>query len=69
MKKNFFKISLFISCFLFSTTFVSFGQNKGLSKTFGPSNQICAGVNIHFIKGNEKDLDMIAAAGFKFIRM
>ena len=28
-----------------------------------------AGVNIHFVRGHEKDLDMIAAAGFKFIRM
>jgi hypothetical protein len=27
------------------------------------------GVNIHFITGHEKDLDLIAAAGFKFIRM
>jgi hypothetical protein len=27
------------------------------------------GVNIHFIGGHTKDLDMIAAAGFKFIRM
>ena len=27
------------------------------------------GVNIHFVKGHEKDLDLIAAAGFKFIRM
>jgi hypothetical protein len=27
------------------------------------------GVNIHFVGGHEKDLDMIAAAGFKFIRM
>jgi hypothetical protein len=27
------------------------------------------GINIHFTKGREKDLDMIAAAGFKFIRM
>ena len=27
------------------------------------------GVNIHFVTGHEKDLDMIAAAGFKFIRM
>lgn len=35
---------------------------------FGPANQIGAGVNIHFITGHEKDLDMIAAAGFKFIR-
>ena len=27
------------------------------------------GVNIHFVGGHEKDLDFIAAAGFKFIRM
>src|SRR3954447_22524486 len=27
------------------------------------------GVNIHFVTGNERDLDLIAAAGFKFIRM
>ncbi|MGC8886625.1 MAG: cellulase family glycosylhydrolase [Verrucomicrobiia bacterium] len=27
------------------------------------------GVNIHFTRGNDKDLDMIAEAGFKFIRM
>src|SRR4051812_19914162 len=27
------------------------------------------GVNIHFITGQKEDLDMIAAAGFKFIRM
>jgi hypothetical protein len=27
------------------------------------------GVNIHFITGATENLDMIAAAGFKFIRM
>ena len=27
------------------------------------------GVNIHFSKGHEKDLDLIAAAGFRFVRM
>src|SRR6266542_2669469 len=27
------------------------------------------GVNIHFTRGHEKDLAMIAAAGFKFVRM
>lgn len=27
------------------------------------------GVNIHFTRGRERDLDLIAAAGFKFIRM
>ena len=28
-----------------------------------------AGVNIHFIKGHEQDLDLIAAGGFRFIRV
>jgi hypothetical protein len=36
---------------------------------FGQKGQVCAGVNIHFVTGHEKDLDLIAAAGFKFIRM
>lgn len=27
------------------------------------------GVNIHFVTGHERDLDLIAAAGFRFIRM
>jgi hypothetical protein len=27
------------------------------------------GVNIHFVKGRQRDLDLIAAAGFKFVRM
>src|SRR5438309_1023407 len=27
------------------------------------------GINIHFVRGHEGDLDLIAAAGIKFIRM
>src|SRR5579862_2584118 len=27
------------------------------------------GVNIHFARGHQQDLDLIAAAGFKFVRM
>ncbi|HRZ99631.1 MAG TPA: cellulase family glycosylhydrolase, partial [Candidatus Paceibacterota bacterium] len=27
------------------------------------------GINIHFTRGHERDLDLIAAAGFKFVRM
>ncbi len=27
------------------------------------------GVNIHFVTGHERDLDLLAAAGFKFVRM
>jgi hypothetical protein len=34
-----------------------------------PINQVCSGINIHFVTGQEKDLDMIADAGFRFIRM
>jgi polysaccharide biosynthesis protein PslG len=51
---------------------VSFGKSYAHNDTegkFGPVQHVCSGVNIHFIKGHEKDLDMIAAAGFKFIRM
>ena len=40
-----------------------------LHKKFGLLNQVCPGVNIHFTTGRNEDLDMIAAAGFKFIRM
>lgn len=40
-----------------------------LTKKLVPANQVCSGINIHFITGQEKDLDMIAAAGFRFIRM
>lgn len=44
--------------------------SKSISSTkFGTKGQIYAGVNIHFVKGHENDLDMIAAAGFKLIRM
>ena len=48
--------------------FASSGQS-GRQNKFGLHNQINAGVNIHFTTGHEKDLDMIAAAGIKYIRM
>lgn len=41
----------------------------GIDGKFGPLNRICSGVNIHFTAGHEADLDMIAAAGFRYIRM
>ncbi|MBF2708184.1 cellulase family glycosylhydrolase [Flavobacterium soyangense] len=44
-------------------------SNTLISSKLGLSNQICSGINIHFVTGHEKDLDMIAAAGFNFIRM
>jgi hypothetical protein len=43
-------------------------NQEDISK-FGSSDKISSGVNIHFTTGHEKDLDMIAAAGIKFIRM
>jgi hypothetical protein len=47
---------------------VSSGQPESKDK-FGLPDKINSGVNIHFTKGQERDLDMIAEAGFKFIRM
>lgn len=44
-------------------------RESNIQGKFGPVLNICSGVNIHFTKGHEKDLDMIASAGFKFIRM
>ncbi len=39
------------------------------NKPLGTPNRVCAGVNIHFVTGHENDLDMIAEAGFKYVRM
>lgn len=44
------------------------GQS-GQKELFGPGNKVYSGVNIHFTTGHNKDLDMIATAGFKIIRM
>ena len=64
MKKN----SLLSVVLLCISIFTSAGQSASPDK-FGPHNKINAGINIHFTKGHEKDLDMIAGAGFRFIRM
>lgn len=48
---------------------VSMYRVSDVQGKFGPVLNICSGINIHFTKGHERDLDMIAAAGFKFIRM
>ena len=82
--KKFITLALFLFCCSF-TFFACFLSNKvqqteqrsnasidrlsDSSQNIEPTGQICAGVNIHFITGHEKDLDMIAAAGFKFVRM
>ena len=44
------------------------GKDTVLQASFGPEGHICSGVNIHFVSGHEKDLDIIAAAGIRFIR-
>jgi hypothetical protein len=46
-----------------STTLIAFAQ---IPDPVLPSG---CGVNIHFTRGHEHDLDMIAAAGFKLVRM
>ncbi len=57
-----------LSMFLLSLSTPSFGQpiSPGVPDTVLPAG---VGVNIHFTSGHIKDLDMIAAAGFKFVRM
>lgn len=42
------------------------GRGAGLPELVLPSG---VGVNIHFVTGHERDLDLIRDAGFKFIRM
>lgn len=44
------------------------GNTCSITK-FGTPGQIGSGVNIHFVRGHTKDLDMIESAGFRFIRM
>jgi hypothetical protein len=53
---------------LICASMLLYGQTEKQGK-FGPGNKIYSGVNIHFTKGHETDLDMIAGAGFKIIRM
>lgn len=80
MKINIIKVSMILIFFIFliisPANKVNFNDRINFEKSdtlisskFGLSKQICSGVNVHFSTGHEKDLDMIAAAGFKFIRM
>jgi polysaccharide biosynthesis protein PslG len=68
MKKYLLKGTNLLLISLFLNGYVTCGK-AFIQGKFGPLNNVCSGVNIHFTKGHEKDLDMIAAAGFKFIRM
>lgn len=62
------KFIFIITCFLCFTLYLKASTDSGNLKLV-KANQICSGINIHFVSGQEKDLDMIAAAGFRFIRM
>ncbi len=62
------KISLVIALTTCISVLTLSGQYEKPGK-FGPGDKVYSGVNIHFTTGHEKDLDMIAAAGFKIIRM
>jgi hypothetical protein len=62
------KLSLMLGILACISILSLYGQSDKPGK-FGPGNRILSGVNIHFTKGHETDLDMIAAAGFKIIRM
>src|SRR5512133_2855137 len=59
----------FLFGLLVCISILSLNGQSDKSLKFGPGNRIMSGVNIHFTKGHETDLDMIAAAGFKVIRM
>jgi len=54
-----------VAVFIFVLT-ISFSLNCQIPPLIFPEG---AGVNIHFTRGHTNDLDMIANAGFKFIRM
>jgi hypothetical protein len=66
MKRIILSALFFLSCSVYMT---AQSGRSGIIGKFSPYNQIGSGVNIHFVTGGEKELDMIAAAGFKFIRM
>lgn len=70
MKLFFLTATLFFCLLcLVSVTLKNSSRKPAENSKFAQPGQVCAGVNIHFVEGHEKDLDMIAAAGFIYIRM
>ncbi len=55
--------ALALQLIVFSASAAAFAQIPSLTLPEG------VGVNIHFAAGHTRDLDLIAAAGFKFVRM
>ena len=53
-------------CCLLSLLWAGIAHSSQIPASIFPAG---VGVNIHFVTGHQKDLDLIAAAGFKFIRM
>jgi hypothetical protein len=68
MRRIFLVFAFFLFCPVYLVLSPLYGSVND-KKPLGTPERVCAGVNIHFVTGHEKDLDMIAAAGFKFIRM
>ncbi len=75
MNLQLFNIVIFILITLSKTYGVSHKTDRSVERSstngsaiFGPARNLAAGVNIHFVSGHTKDLDMIAAAGLKYIR-
>jgi hypothetical protein len=75
MNLQLFNIVIYILITLSNTYGVSHKTARSVERSspngsaiFGPARNLSAGVNIHFISGHTKDLDMIAAAGPKYIR-
>jgi len=65
-RSNVRRMKLFVSFLLTSTGLIAQALAAELPEPVIPTG---VGVNIHFTTGHEKDLDLIAAACFKFIRM
>jgi beta-xylosidase len=68
--------TIIIACFLlFAFNYLTAALPEDGSKRaeqemtkFGPLNQVCSGVNIHFVRGHEADMDLMVKAGINYIR-
>jgi hypothetical protein len=61
----------FLGCLLLLASLWAWAGTSATALAALPSPEIPqgVGVNIHFVKAHERDLDMVAEAGFKFVRM
>jgi hypothetical protein len=63
------KLTSRLVCWLLASAALNAGPLAQAAEIPPPVIPAGVGVNIHFITGHEQDLDLIQAAGFKFIRM